>query len=152
MLDAPEATSAPASARPDPAVLRDAILETLEKMKGEETVTIDLSGKSEVTSYMIISSGASTTKVGAMAQEVRLALKDLGAEILSINGTDNKDWILVDANDCIVHLFRPPVRAFYNLEKLWAPDLAFQREAVSEHPLDVEPDEHFAADDLIDEA
>lgn len=150
MLDAQQAATA--SPRPDPAVLRDAILKTLEKMKGEETVTIDLSEKSEVTSYMIISSGASTTKVGAMAQEVRLALKELGAEILSIDGTGNKDWVLIDANDCVVHLFRPPVRAFYNLERLWAPDLALERESVSQHPLDVEPDEHLAAEDLIDEA
>jgi len=123
--------------RPDPLVLRDAILTTLDKMKGEDTVTIDLSDRSEVTSYMIISSGGSTTKVGAMAQEVRKTLKDLGAEILNVDGTGNRDWVLIDANDCVVHLFRPPVREFYNLEKLWAPEMVMPKERTGVHPLEV---------------
>lgn len=114
---------APQSPPPTGPALRDAILETLERMKGEETVTIDLNGKSDVASFMLISSGSSTTKVGAMAEEVRKTLKQLGAEVLGVDGTGNKDWVLIDANDCVVHLFRPAVRAFYNLEKLWAPEL-----------------------------
>ena len=114
-------------------------------MKGEETLSIDLSHKSDVASYMIISSGGSTTKVGAMAQEVRKDLKALGAEILNVDGTGNKDWVLIDANDCVVHLFRPPVRAFYNLERLWAPENEWtpfnkQPEDEGDHPLSLEPE------------
>ncbi len=119
--------------------LRDAILATLDEMKGEETVTIDLAGKSDVAAFMILSSGQSTTKVGAMAQEVRKVLKGLGAEILGVDGIANKDWVLIDANACIVHLFRPPVREFYNLEKLWGPGTATPSAASArQHPLDIE--------------
>ncbi len=119
--------------------LRDAVLATLDEMKGEDTVTIDLAGKSDVASFMIISSGQSTTKVGAMAQEVRKVLKDLGAEILGVDGIAHKDWVLIDANACIVHLFRPPVREFYNLEKLWGPGTAaFSAAPTRQHPLDIE--------------
>ena len=106
---------------PDPLVLRDGILKTLDHMQGEDTVALDLSNRSDVTSFIIISSGGSTTKVGALAQEVRKTLKQMGAEVLNVAGTDKRDWVVIDANDCVVHLFRPPVRAFYNLEKLWAP-------------------------------
>ena len=113
------------------------ILAALEKMKGEDTLTIDLRDKSEIASFMIISSGGSTTKVGAMAQEVRKTLKDMGAEIINVDGIANRDWVLIDANDCVVHLFRPPVRLFYNLEKLWAPEHALARTGGQEHVLEV---------------
>ena len=126
---------------PAPKVLRDIILATLDRMKGEDTLTIDLSNKSDVASYMIISSGGSTTKVGALATEVRKDLKTVGAEILNVDGTSNKDWVLIDANECIVHLFRPPVREFYNLERLWAPELQRHYSETGEHPLNLDPEE-----------
>ena len=106
---------------PPAEILRDSILGTLEQMQGENTVTIDLGDKSDVARFMIISSGGSTTKVGAMAEEIRKNLKSIHADIINVDGMRNRDWVLIDANDCIVHLFRPPVREFYNLEKFWAP-------------------------------
>lgn len=121
-------------------------------MKGENTLTIDLVEKSDVTSFMIISSGQSTTKVGAMAQEVRKTLKEVGAEIINVDGTGNKDWVLIDANDCIIHLFRPAVREFYNLEKLWAPELAIQRDRDGTHVFDIESEPALLVeDDLLSE-
>ena len=142
MTAAPAADPLASLSPPTGAALRDAILETLDAMKGENTVTIDLTGKSDVASYMIISSGGSTTKVGALADEVRKMLKACGAEVLNVDGTSNRDWVLIDANDCVVHLFRPPVREFYNLEKLWAPETAIPQVRDGVHPLEVssEPD------------
>ena len=142
MLNSQEKTGAAPAASHPPAAddLRNAILTTLEKIKGEDTVVIDLTDKSDVCSLMIISSGGSTTKVGAMAEEVRKTLKSLKAEIINVSGTRNKDWILIDANDCIIHLFRPPVREFYNLEKLWAPEISIERARTGEHPLEVSPE------------
>ena len=122
---------------PTAPILLDAILSVLERMRGEDTVVIDLGDKSDVASYMIISSGASTTKVGAMAEEVRKELKAVGAEILNVDGTKNRDWVLIDANDCLINLFRPPVREFYNLEKLWAPNLTTSQPRDGVHPLEV---------------
>lgn len=146
------ASASAASIPPSAEVLRDAILKTLERMKGEDTVTIDLTEKSEVTSFMIISSGGSTTKVGAMAEEVRKELKSLGAEILNVDGTGNKDWVLIDANDCVVHLFRPPVREFYNLEKLWAPEIAMEKARTGIHPLEIGPEPDLIdADDIVED-
>lgn len=134
--------------RPAATTLRDTILATLDRMKGEDTLTIDLSDKSDVASYMIIASGQSNTKVGAMAMEIRKDLKAIDAEILNVEGTGNKDWVLIDANDCIVHLFRPPVREFYNLERLWAPELRIEyAERTGEHPLSLETDEVSLEDD-----
>ena len=128
--------------RPAAAALRDTILATLDRMKGEDTLTIDLTDKSDITAYMIIASGQSTTKVGAMAMEIRKDLKAIDAEILNVEGTGNKDWVLIDANDCVVHLFRPPVREFYNLERLWAPELQIDHgPRTGEHPLSLETDE-----------
>ncbi|MGB0784645.1 MAG: ribosome silencing factor [Alphaproteobacteria bacterium] len=154
MLNTTE-TFASASIAPSPPsadILRDAILSTLNRMKGENTLTIDLVEKSDVTSFMIISSGQSTTKVGAMAQEVRKTLKEVGAEIINVDGTGNKDWVLIDANDCIIHLFRPAVREFYNLEKLWAPELAIQRDRDGTHVFDIESEPALLAeDDLLSE-
>lgn len=88
-------------------------------MKAEETVSIDLRGKSSVTDYMVVTSGRSNRHVGAVAENVAKALKDSGVPSVHIEGLPNCDWVLLDTGDVIVHVFRPEVREFYNLERLW---------------------------------
>ncbi len=101
--------------------LRDLVHDCLEDDKAEEVVLIDLAGKTSFADYMIIANGRSTRQVGAMAEHLKDRIKDAGFGIAQIEGKANCDWVLVDAGDVIVHLFRPEVREFYNLEKIWAP-------------------------------
>jgi ribosome-associated protein len=95
------------------------ILSRLDDMKAEETVTIDLRGKSAFSDYMIVTSGRANRHVGAIAENVMKALKEAGHKNLHIEGLPNCDWVLIDSGDVIVHVFRPEVREFYNLERLW---------------------------------
>ena len=103
------------------------ILSRLDDMKAEETVTIDLRGKSAFSDYMIVTSGRANRHVGAIAENVMKALKQAGQKNLHIEGLPNCDWVLIDSGDVIVHVFRPEVRAFYNLEKMWMPARASTR-------------------------
>jgi ribosome-associated protein len=95
------------------------ILSRLDDMKAEETVTIDLRGKSAFSDYMVVTSGRANRHVGAIAENVMKALKEAGQRNLHIEGLPNCDWVLIDSGDVIVHVFRPEVREFYNLERLW---------------------------------
>jgi ribosome-associated protein len=95
------------------------ILSRLDDMKAEETVTIDLRGKSAFSDYMIVTSGRANRHVGAIAENVTKALKEHGIRNLHVEGLPNCDWVLIDSGDVIVHVFRPEVREFYNLERLW---------------------------------
>lgn len=95
----------------------------LDDKKAEDVVTLNLIGKTSITDYMIIASGQSSRQVGAMAEAVQVELKAHGIQS-TIEGMPQCDWVLVDAFDVIVHLFRPEVRAFYNLEKMWRVELA----------------------------
>ncbi len=106
-------------ARPDVDQSLKTILARLDDMKAEETVTIDLRGKSSVSDYMVVTSGRSNRHVGAVAENVAKALKDSGIANVHIEGLPNCDWVLIDSGDVIVHVFRPEVREFYNLERLW---------------------------------
>lgn len=90
----------------------------LDDDKAEEVVVIDLSGKTSIADYMVIASGRSARQVGAMAEHLRERLKALGCPV-AVEGATRCDWVLIDAGDLIVHLFRPEVRSFYNLEKMW---------------------------------
>lgn len=92
---------------------------TLADDKAEEPVVIDLMGKSSIADFMVIASGRSQRQVGAMAEHLRETLKAAGAARISVEGLQRCDWVLIDAGDIIIHLFRPEVRAFYNLEKMW---------------------------------
>ena len=95
---------------------------SLEDDKAEDTVVIDLTNKSSIADYMVIASGRSQRQVGAMAEHLHEKLKkELGR--VSVEGTTRCDWVLIDGGDVIVHLFRPEVRAFYNLEKMWGAEL-----------------------------
>ena len=90
--------------------------------KAENVVTLDLIGKTSITDYMVIASGQSTRQVGAMAEALQIELKTHGIQT-TIEGMPQCDWVLLDAFDVIVHLFRPEVRTFYNLEKMWSIEL-----------------------------
>lgn len=91
---------------------------SLDADKAEDIVTIPLAGKSSIAEYMVIASGRSSRQVGAMAEHLAEKLKALGLSP-TIEGKAAGDWVLIDAGDVVVHLFRPEVRAFYNLEKMW---------------------------------
>jgi ribosome-associated protein len=89
-------------------------------MKAEEPTTIDLAGKTSIADAMVIASGRSNRHVGAIADRVVQCLKRAGITGVRVEGMPHCDWVLIDAGDVIVHVFRPEVRAFYNLEKMWA--------------------------------
>jgi ribosome-associated protein len=95
------------------------ILSRLDDMKAEETVTIDLRGKSAFSDYMIVTTGRANRHVGAIAENVAKGLKETGIKSLHVEGLPNCDWVLIDSGDVILHVFRPEVREFYNLERLW---------------------------------
>lgn len=106
-------------ARPDVEQTLKIILSSLDDMKAEDTTTIDLRGKSSVSDYMIVTTGRSNRHVGAVAENVAKALKENGLTGLHVEGLPNCDWVLIDSGDVVVHVFRPEVREFYNLERLW---------------------------------
>ena len=93
---------------------------SLDDDKALDLAVIDLQGKSDIADHMVIASGTSERQVGAMADHLREKLKKQGLKGLSVEGLPKCDWVLIDAGDVIVHLFRPEVRDFYALEKLWA--------------------------------
>ncbi|MGE3147245.1 MAG: ribosome silencing factor [Pseudorhodoplanes sp.] len=97
------------------------VLESLEDMKAEDIVTIDLSRKSSIADRMVVASGRSSRHVGSIADNVVEALGEAGMKGLRVEGQPHCDWVLIDAGDVIVHVFRPEVRDFYNLEKMWEP-------------------------------
>lgn len=90
-------------------------------MKAEETITIDLRGKSTICDYMVVTSGRVNRHVGAIAESVMKGLSGIGLKSVHVEGLKNCDWVLIDTGDVIVHVFRPEVREFYGLEKMWTP-------------------------------
>jgi ribosome-associated protein len=118
-----KAKAAPAGTKPASPVAADVlklVLDTLEENKAEEVQTIDLAGKTSIADAMVVSSGRSNRHVGALADYVVQALKAAGLKDIRVEGLPACDWVLVDAGDVIVHVFRPEVRTFYNLEKMWS--------------------------------
>jgi ribosome-associated protein len=100
------------------------VLASLEDSKAENIVSIDIQGKSSLGDYMVVSSGRSHRHVAAVADQLLKALKDKGLGTARVEGLAGADWVLIDAGDVIVHVFRPEIREFYNIEKMWqAPDL-----------------------------
>jgi ribosome-associated protein len=100
--------------------LESLLLARLDDDKAQDVVSIDLTDKSSVADRMIVASGRSHRHVGAMADHLLRALKDAGFGRARIEGLPHCDWVLIDAGDVIVHLFRPEVRSFYNIEKIWS--------------------------------
>ena len=101
-----------------------AVLKSLDDDKGEDIVQINLRGKSEIGDYMVIASGRSTRQVTAMAEKLADRLKQEFGIISKTEGKETGDWVLIDSGDIIVHIFRPEVREFYQLEKMWQPGAA----------------------------
>lgn len=106
--------------RPDAEETLRLVLARLDDVKAEDTATIDLKGKSSIGDYMVVTSGRSQRRVGAVADHVLKDLDKAGVPGLRVEGMRHCDWVLIDAGDVIVHVFRPEVRAFYSLEKMWA--------------------------------
>ena len=100
--------------------LLDFVLKQLDDDQAQEVVTIDLAGKSSIADYMVIASGRSTRQVASIAQKLAEKLKQNGYGPVKLEGLPAADWVLLDAGDIVVHLFRPEVRSFYNLERMWA--------------------------------
>lgn len=104
--------------------LIDLILDTLDDAKAEETVAVDITGKSSLADHMVVTSGRSHRHVAAVADQVINALRDNGFGKPRVEGLPHADWVLVDTGDVILHIFRPEVREFYNIEKMWQADFA----------------------------
>lgn len=96
------------------------VLERLDEMKAEDIVTIDLTGKTAFADLMVVASGRSSRHVGAVADDVVEHLKKSGLKGIRVEGQPHCDWVLIDAGDVIIHVFRPEVRDFYAIEKMWA--------------------------------
>ncbi|WP_223477706.1 ribosome silencing factor [Oricola indica] len=94
-------------------------MESLDDSKAEDIVSINIQGKSAMADYMVIASGRSHRHVGAVADHLLRALKEAGHGTAKVEGLSAADWVLIDAGDVIVHVFRPEVRDFYALEKMW---------------------------------
>ena len=105
--------------RPDAEETLRLVLASLDDMKAEDTVTIDLDGKSSIADYMVVSSGTSNRHVSSVADRVVRNLETAGLKQIRVEGARQNDWVLIDAGDVIVHVFRPEVRTFYNIEKMW---------------------------------
>ena len=112
---------------PDADTLLELVLESLDDDQAIEVLPIALAGKSSLGDHMVIASGRSTRHVAAMAQKLAEKVKKAGHEA-RIEGLPNADWVLIDTGDVIVHLFRPEVRSFYNLERMWSFDTIDMRE------------------------
>ena len=101
--------------------LLDAVVNSLTEDKGEDIVQIDLRGKSEIGDYMVIATGRSSRQVASIAEKLNERLKAQFGIFSKIEGKSAGDWVLIDTGDIIVHVFRPEVREFYQLEKMWKP-------------------------------
>ncbi|QBR72713.1 ribosome silencing factor [Beijerinckiaceae bacterium] len=118
------------SFEPDAGTLVRTVLTSLDDSKAEDIVSIDLHGKTTLADVMIIATGRSNVHVGAIADRVINAFKNTRHKTPRVEGLRTCDWVLVDAADIIIHIFRPEVRQFYNLEKIWSVDRPGERRAV----------------------
>ncbi len=100
--------------------LLDLVLHELDENQAQDVVTIDLEGKSSIADHMVIASGRSTRQVAAIATKLAGKIKQSGFGPVKIEGLPAADWVLLDAGDVVLHIFRPEVRSFYNLERMWA--------------------------------
>ncbi|WP_454885651.1 ribosome silencing factor [Sphingomonas oryzagri] len=112
-------TGGPA-ASPEAQALHATILQSLDDDQAVETISIPLAGKSTLADYMVIASGRSSRQVSSMASKLAEKVKAQTGQSPKMEGLAAADWVLIDAGDVIVHLFRPEVRSFYNLERMWA--------------------------------
>lgn len=121
MTERPAETAADKGRTPiDVEDLHRLVMQSLDDDQAQEVVTIPLTGKSNIADHMVIASGRSTRQVASMANKLADKIKEKFGRIVRIEGLPAADWVLIDADDVIVHLFRPEVRNFYNLERMWA--------------------------------
>ncbi|CAO3373106.1 Ribosomal silencing factor RsfA [Azospirillum argentinense] len=104
---------------PQPDELKALVETSLDDDQAEDVVVIDLAGKTSIADYMIVASGRNTRHIAAMAMKLADRMKQAGLRGVEVEGLNQCDWVLVDAGDVIIHLFRPEVRTFYNIEKMW---------------------------------
>lgn len=104
----------------DPDALHALVMSQLDEDQAQEIVSIPLEGKSSVADHMVVASGRSTRQVASIAQKLAEKVKQSGFGPVRIEGLPQADWVLIDAGDVVVHLFRPEVRSFYNLERMWS--------------------------------
>ena len=139
MQDAPAAPKRSRAKRAPPdeatppleSLLAKTVITSLEDAKAEDIVSIDLIGRTTLADVMFVATGRSSTHVGAIADKVVKACRDAGFKTPRIEGQPVNDWVLIDAGDAIVHIFRPEIRQFYNLEKLWSADRPAEPRALS---------------------
>jgi ribosome-associated protein len=115
------------SFRAEPNQLLDVVLDILDDAKAEDVVSIDIKGKTSIGDQMVVASGRSQRHVGAVADHLIRKLKEKGFGRARVEGLPHCDWVLIDTGDVIVHIFRPEVREFYNLEKMWSADRPMER-------------------------
>ncbi len=116
---AEKSSQVPVKTEKTAAALHDLVLASLDDDQAMEVVSLALEGKSSIADYMVIASGRSTRQVASMAQKLAERVKHGGYGHARIEGLPAADWVLIDAGDVVVHLFRPEVRTFYNLERMW---------------------------------
>lgn len=121
------AKSESASRRPTAREILRLILASLDDIKAEDSVTIDLTDKSTIGDYMVVTTGRSQRHVGAVADNVCKAMSKAGIKGVRVEGMPQCDWVLIDVGDVIVHVFHPEARDFYNIEKMWAPGRSGRR-------------------------
>ena len=120
MTERPAETAAQGGTAFDVEDLHRLVLQSLDDDQAQEVVSIPLAGKSNIADHMVIASGRSTRQVASMASKLAERIKAEFGRSVRIEGLPAADWVLIDADDVIVHLFRPEVRNFYNLERMWA--------------------------------
>ena len=107
----------------------ETVLASLEDSKAENSISIDIAGKSALGDYMVVTSGRSHRHVGAIADHLSKDLKHAGLGPVRVEGLPHCDWVLIDIGDIIIHIFRPEVRDFYNIEKMWSAEPYSDRRA-----------------------
>ena len=120
MTDPANAPAAVPTQPVDVEALHNLVMQSLDDDQAVEVVTIPLAGKSSIADHMVIASGRSSRQVASMANKLADKIKQQFGKIARIEGLPVADWVLIDADDVIVHIFRPEVRSFYNLERMWA--------------------------------
>ena len=116
----PQPANDTATAAESVAALHALVMQSLDDDQAQETISIPLEGKSSIADHMVIASGRSSRQVAAIAQHLAERIKKETGRLARIEGLPTADWVLIDAGDVIVHLFKPEVRSFYNLERMWA--------------------------------
>ena len=119
-MPAPAQAPHPDGANDPVEALHQLVLQSLDDDQAQDVVTINLSGKSNIADHMVVASGRSTRQVASMAVKLADKIKERFGKNVRIEGLPAADWVLIDADDVIVHIFRPEVRNFYNLERMWA--------------------------------